>query len=116
MLEEIWHEKGGISSTSKGLKKPVRNKEDLTLYSPWQKVMKIPELFLLKNRQGSHEGRCVLAHALITAKFMLNADWLDKSVLPYDWSCSNLNHHSLASSRAWRVCYVPYVKIVFVFP
>jgi len=40
MLEGIWHEKGGISSTSKGLKKPVRNKEDLTLYPSTKKQQK----------------------------------------------------------------------------
>jgi len=59
MLEGIWHEKGGISSTSKGLNKPVRNMEDLTLYSPWQKVMKIPELFLLKKRQENPAFLCM---------------------------------------------------------
>jgi hypothetical protein len=28
---------------------------------------------------------CILAHVLIGAKFMLNSDWLDQTVLPYDW-------------------------------
>ena len=218
MLEEIWHEKGGISSTSKGLKKPVRNKEDLTLYPstktqqkprsckqemtlarkssinppyrcwresgmnkevflPLQKARRnlagigkiwrctLPdnaekkpvrnkEVFLAlridwRNWAGirkicccipletlwrnlacakrnflleepcQEQGRfdavfslaesdedswaisaeelsgksCILAHVLIGAKFMLNSDWLDQTVLPYDWPCWNPNHH-----------------------
>jgi len=64
MLEGIWHEQGGISSSSKGLQKSGRNREDPTLYhsdNAEKKPVRNKEEFLAKTLKKSYLYRTALA-------------------------------------------------------